>query len=70
MDDVAPPTIKLSDTNHHASLLSSFLLKNSLYFGVNEIISFQMVVGTLDKMTTANLGRQHQKSLDSYFKSS
>ena len=55
----------------HASLLSSFLLENSLYFGVNEIISFQKLVGNLDKMTVADLGRQHQRSfLDSYFKSS
>jgi hypothetical protein len=30
MDNVAPPTIKLSD----APLLSNFLLNNSLHFGV------------------------------------
>ena len=57
------------DAKHHASLLSSFLLNNSLYFGVNEIISFQKLAGNLDKMTVANLGRQHQRSLDSYFQS-
>ena len=54
----------------HASLLSSFLLEDSLYFGVNEITSFQKLVRNLDKMTVANLGRRHQRSLDSYFKSS
>ena len=70
VDDVAPPMIKLSDVKCHASLLFSFLLENSLYFGVNEIISFQKLVGNLKKMTVANLGRQHQSSLDSYFKSS
>ena len=70
VDDVVPPTIKLSDAKCHASLLSSFLLQNSLYFVVNEIISSQELVGTLDKMTIANLGRQHHRSLDSYFKSS
>ena len=69
VDDVAPPTIKLSDAKRHASLLSSFLLDNSLYFGVNEIITFQKLVGTLDKTAIANLRRQHQRSLDSYFKS-
>ena len=37
---------------------------------VNEINSFQKLVGNLDKMTIANLGRQHQRSLDSYFKTS
>ena len=31
MDDVAPPTIKLSDAKCHASLLFSFLWENSLY---------------------------------------
>ena len=35
MDDVAPPTLKLSDAKRHASLLSTFLLDDSLYFGVN-----------------------------------
>jgi hypothetical protein len=69
-DDVAPPTIKFNDAKRHASLLSNFLLDNSLQFGVNEIISFQKLVGTLDKMIVANLGRQHQRSLNSYFKSS
>jgi hypothetical protein len=59
VDDVTSPTIKLSDAKRHASLLSSFLLKNSLHFSVDEIISFQKLVGNLDKMTVANLGRQH-----------
>jgi hypothetical protein len=54
VDDVAPPIIKLSDAKRHASLLSIFLFDNSLYFGVNEIISFQKLVGNLDKMTVAN----------------
>ena len=70
VDDVAPPTIKLSVAKRHESLLSSFLLEDSLYFGVNEIISFQKLGGIVDKLTIANLGRQQQRSLDSYFKSS
>ena len=49
---------------HHCCLV------NSLYFGVNEFNSFQKLVENLDKMTIANLHRQHQRSLDSYFKSS
>ena len=61
VDDIAPPTIKLSDLKSHAPLLSSFSLENSLYFGVNEMISFQKVVGNSDKMTVANLGRQPTK---------
>jgi hypothetical protein len=59
VNDIAPPTIKLSDAKHHASLLSNFLLNNSFHFGANEIISFQKLVGNLDKMTIANLRRQH-----------
>ena len=59
VDDVAPPTVKLSDAKHHASLLSTFLLDNSLHFGVNEIISFQKLVGNIDKTIVAKLGRQH-----------
>jgi hypothetical protein len=60
VDDVAPPIVKLSNAKWHASLLFNLLLDNSLHFGVNEIISFQNLVGNLDKMTVANLGKQHQ----------
>ena len=70
VDDVAPPTIKLSDAKCHATLLFNFLLDNSIHFGVDEIISFQKLIGNSDKMTLVNLGRQHQRSLNSYFKSS
>ena len=68
VDDVAPPTIKPRVAKLHESLMSSFLLEDSLYFGVNEIISFQKLGGIVDKLTIANLGRQQQRSLDSYFK--
>ena len=57
------------DAKRHASLLSNILLDNSSYLGVNGIISFQKLVVNLDKMTTINLGRQHQRSLDFYSKS-
>jgi hypothetical protein len=70
VDDVALPTVKLSDAKRYASLLSDFLLHNLLHFGVNEIISFQKLIGNLDKMTIVNLDRQHRSSLNSYFKSS
>jgi hypothetical protein len=70
VDDVAPPIVKLSDAKRHASLLFSFLLDNSLHVGVNEILSLQNLIGNLDKMTVANLDRQHHRSLNSYFKSS
>jgi hypothetical protein len=50
VNDVAPPTVKLSDAKCRASLLSDFLLDNSLHFGVNEILSFQKLVGNLDKI--------------------
>ena len=68
VDDVARLVVTLSDVERHASLLPSFLLQKFLYFGVNEITSFQKLVQNLDKTTIANLGRQHRRSLDSYFK--
>ena len=70
MDDVTPPLVELSDPKRRVSLLFSFLLENSLHFGVNEILSFQKLVGNLDKITNTKLGRQHHRYLDSYFKSS
>ena len=51
VDDVALPPIKLGDAKLHASLLSNFLLINSLHFGVNENLSFQKLTGNLDKTT-------------------
>jgi hypothetical protein len=41
VDDVAPPTIKLSDAKRHASLLSNLLLDNSLHFGVMQFLAFK-----------------------------
>ena len=57
VDVVASLIVNLSDAKRHAPLLSSFLLESYLYFGVNEIISFQKLVGNLHKMAVANLGR-------------
>ena len=51
-------------------MLYSFLVENSLYFGVNKIISFPKLIWIFAKTTIANLGKQHQRSLDSYIKSS
>jgi hypothetical protein len=42
--------------------------ESSLYFGVDDIISFQTLVGNLDKMIVAKLGRQRHRSVDSYLK--
>ena len=53
VDDVAPPTIWLSDAKHHVSLLSNFFLSKSLLLGVNEIISFKKLIRNLDRMTIA-----------------
>ena len=55
VDDVATPTIKLSDVKCHPSLLSNFLLDNSSHFGVSEIISFQKLVGRPQKEVLPNL---------------
>ena len=41
VDDVAPPTIKFSDAKRHASLLSNFLLYNSLHFGIMKFLVFK-----------------------------
>ena len=68
VDDVAPPTVSLVMLNimHHCCLISYW---TTLYILVL-IISFQKLVGNLEKMTVVNLGSQHQRSLNSYFKSS
>jgi hypothetical protein len=40
------------------------IMHKSLHVGVNEILSFEKLVGNLDKVTVANLDRQHQRSLN------
>ena len=50
--------LHLQYAKRHASTLSSFLLENSSYFGVDEIVSFYKLVGDLDKITDAKLGKQ------------
>ena len=53
---------------HHRCLVSYW---RTLYIiGVNESISVQKLVGNFNTMAVANSGRQHHRSLDSYFKSS
>jgi hypothetical protein len=54
-----PPLPSMLLNAMHRCCLYSLLLQNSLYVGVNEIISFQKLVGNSDTMTVANLGRQH-----------
>jgi hypothetical protein len=70
VDDQPPPIVKLTDVWHHASMLSHFLLNNSINFSVQNITNFKKVLGKLDKMGVANLNKQQQRTLDSYFKSS
>ena len=41
VDDVAPPTIKLSNANGHASLLSNFLLANSYILVLMKLLVFK-----------------------------
>ena len=52
VDDVAQPTVKLSDSKRHASLLSNKKFDNSLHFGVNEILYFQYNLYCLSSLYT------------------
>ena len=54
VDNVASPTIKLSDVKHHASLLSNFLL-TTLYILVLMRLLVPKLVGSLDKIIVANM---------------
>jgi hypothetical protein len=69
VDDQLPPIVKLTNVRHHASMLSHFLLNNSINFSVQDVINFQKVLRKLDKIGVANLNKQ-QRTLDSSFKSS
>jgi hypothetical protein len=60
VDDQPPTIVKLTDAQHHASMLSHFLLNNSINFSiiVQDVTNFQKVLGKLDKMGVANFNRQ------------
>ena len=68
--DQRPPIVKLTDTQHHASMLSHFLLNNSVNFSVQDVTNFQKVLRKLDKMGVANHNKQQQRTSNSYFRSS
>jgi hypothetical protein len=70
VDDQTPPIVKLTNARHYASMLSHFLLNNSVNFSAQDVINFFKVLGKLDKMGVANLNKQQQRTLDSYFISS
>jgi hypothetical protein len=38
--DQPPPFVKLTDARHHASMLSHFLLSNSVNFSVQDVTNF------------------------------
>ena len=68
VDDQPPLIVKLTNARHHASTLFHLLLNNLVNF--QDVTDFQKVLGKLDKVGVANLNKQQQRTLDSYFKSS
>jgi hypothetical protein len=70
VDYQPPPIVKLINGQNHASMLSHFLLNSSINSRVQDVTTFQKVLGMLDKMDVANLNKQQQGTLDSYFRSS
>jgi hypothetical protein len=62
VDDQPPPIVKLTNVQHHASMLSHFLLNNSINFSVQDVTNFQKVLGKPDKMGAANLNKQQQRT--------
>ena len=47
-DDQSPPIVKLSDLQHRTSMLSHFLLINSINFNIQDVTNFQKKLGKLD----------------------
>jgi len=67
VDDQPPPVVRLSATQHHAQVLSHFSMDNSQDFNVHDVMEFEKILGRLRKMTIANRGRHHQRTLETYF---
>ena len=67
VDDQPPPIVRLSAAQHHAQMLSHFIMDNSQDFNVHDIMEFEKILGRLRKMTIANRGRHHKRTLETYF---
>ena len=59
----------LTDAPQHAQLLATFLMDNSLDFTPAYLMTLQGISEKLNKIYVVNLNWQHQRTIDSFFKS-
>jgi hypothetical protein len=69
VDERPPPIVKLTDAQQHAQLLATFFMDNSLDFTPADLMKLQGILEKLNKIYVANLKWQHQRTIDSFFKS-
>jgi hypothetical protein len=69
IDERPPPNVKLTDAQQHAHLLATFFMDNSLDFAPADLMKLQGILEKLNKIYVANLKWQHQRTIDSFFKS-
>jgi hypothetical protein len=69
VDERPPPIVKLTDAQQHAQLLATFFMDNSLDFTSAYLMKLEGILEKLNKIFVANLKWQHQRTIDSFFKS-
>jgi NADH/NAD ratio-sensing transcriptional regulator Rex len=73
VDERPPPIVKLTDAQQHAQqhaqLLVTFFMDHSLDFTPAYLMKLQGILEKLNKIYVANLKWQHQRNIDSFFKS-
>ena len=69
VDERPPSIVKLTDAQQRAQLLATFFINNSLDFTPIDLMKLQGMLEKLNKIYVANLKWQHQRTNDSFFKS-
>ena len=66
VDERPPPIVKLTDAQQHAQLLATFFYGQ---FTPADLMKLHGILEKLNKIYVANLKWQHQRTIDSFFKS-
>lgn len=61
--DQSTHVVRLLNAQHYAQILSHFIMNNSTYIDIHIVIEYGKLLRRFRKMTIANSGRQHLRTL-------
>ena len=66
VNDQPPLVVQLCDIQHHAQMLSNFIIGNSYNFDVHNNIEFEKILERLRKMIVTNFFKHGHGTLDTF----